>query len=94
MNLFGRLQLEANAPMLTNNVNCATMAPDDKILETIRFLLTSVKKLSDTYVESEGNVKKSFDGVRSDIDELRRRLEWLERQWEERAAASVPRQSG
>jgi hypothetical protein len=88
MNLFGRLQLEANAPMLTNNVNCATMAPDDKIIETIRFLLTSVKKLSDTYFESEGNVKKSFDGVRSDVDELRRRLEWLERQWEERAAAS------
>ena len=43
MHLFGRLQLEANAPMLTNNVNCATMAPDDKNLETIRFLLTSVK---------------------------------------------------
>ena len=29
--------------MMTNNVNCTTMAPDDKNLETIRFLLTSVK---------------------------------------------------
>ncbi len=70
------------------------MAPDDKILETIKFLLKSVKKLSDTYVESEGNIKRGFDGVRSDVDELRRRLEWLERQWEERAAASEGESEG
>jgi hypothetical protein len=64
------------------------MAPDDKILETVKFLLTSIKKLSDTYVESEGKIKRGFAGVESDVDELRRRLEWLERQWEERAGSS------
>lgn len=94
MNPFGRLQLEANAPILNNDVHCATMAPDDKILETIKFLLTSVKKLSDTYVDFEGKTKRGFDGVRSDVDELRRRLEWLERQWEERAGTSEGESEG
>ncbi|MCE2839678.1 MAG: hypothetical protein LW834_22490 [Cyanobium sp. 49614_E6] len=64
------------------------MASEDKTIETIKFLLTSVKKLSDTFVMSEGKVKKGFEGVGSDVDELRRRLELLERQWEERANSS------
>ena len=72
MNLFGRLQLEANAPILINNMHCTTMAQDDKIIETIKFLLTSERKLSDTYVKFEGKIKRGFDGVRFDVDELRR----------------------
>lgn len=64
------------------------MAPDDKLVETIKFLLLSVRKLSDTLVDSENKVKRGFDGVATDIDGLRHRLEWLERRLEEPPDAS------
>jgi hypothetical protein len=66
-----------------------TMVPDEKLLDTIKFLLTSVKKLSDTFVESEAKVKRGFDGVASDVDDVRQRLEWLERRLEETALANA-----
>lgn len=62
--------------------------PEDKIVETMKFLLTSVKKLSDTFVESEGNLKQRMDDMTADVQELRKRLEWLERVLEEHAANS------
>lgn len=61
------------------------MAPDDKVVETIKFLLTSVKKLSDTFVESEGKVKRGFNGVATDMEEMRQRLDWLEQELEARS---------
>jgi hypothetical protein len=62
--------------------------PEDKVVETMKFLLTSVKKLSDTFVESEGRVKRGFDGVEKNLVEIRQRLEWLQRVHEERSAAA------
>ncbi|MEB3168493.1 MAG: hypothetical protein VKK97_07140 [Synechococcaceae cyanobacterium] len=70
------------------------MAPDDKLVDTIKFLLTSVKKLSDTFVDSETKVKRGFDGVACDVDALRQRLEWLERHVEETAASNSEPASG
>ena len=64
------------------------MATDDKIYDTIKFLLGSVKKLSDSFVESEANVKRRFDGVAADVEELRLRLEGLERDWNDREHTS------
>ena len=43
MNLFGRLQQETQAPTLVKNVHSATLAPDDKDIETFKLLLTSAK---------------------------------------------------
>jgi hypothetical protein len=59
-----------------------------EIIDTIRFLLESVKKVRDTLVDSENKVKRGFDGVANDIDGLRHRLEWLERRLEEPPNAS------
>ena len=61
---------------------------DDKIYDTIKFLLSSVKKLSDSFVESEANVKRSFDSVAADVEEMRLRLEGLERELDDRGSAS------
>ena len=61
---------------------------EDKIVETMKFLLTSVKKLSDTFVESEGQMKRGFGGVEKDLAELRQQLQWLQRGVEERSAAA------
>jgi hypothetical protein len=62
--------------------------PEDKIVETMKFLLTSVKKLSDTFVESEGQMKRGFVGVEKDLAEVRQQLQWLQRVVEERSAAA------
>lgn len=82
--------------MLSGDMLRVTMAPDDKgkmsddkLVETIKFLLNSVKKLSDTFVESESRVKRSFEGVATDVEALSQRLQWLERVLEERAAAAA-----
>jgi hypothetical protein len=56
------------------------MAPEDKIYDTIKFLLSSVKKLSDSFVESEGKFKRNYDNVSSEVEQLRRKLEQLERE--------------
>jgi hypothetical protein len=60
---------------------------DDKIVETIKFLLTSVKTLSDRFVESEDRLKGRFEDLSTNVMELRKRLEWLERVLEERKAS-------
>jgi hypothetical protein len=61
---------------------------EDKIVETMKFLLTSVKKLSDTFVESEGQMRRGFGGVEKDLAEVRQQLQWLQRVVEERSAAA------
>lgn len=65
------------------------MEPSDKVVETIKFLLASVKKLSDAFVESEARLKSGFQGVASDVEELYQRLEGLERQIAELADISA-----
>lgn len=74
--------------MLVATVPEQTMAADDKVVETIKFLLTSVKKLSDTFVESEGKVKRGFDSLAADLEEMRQRLDWLEQELEARSENS------
>ena len=63
--------------------------PEDRVVEAIKFLLESVKKLSDKFVDSDNRMKRSFDGVAQDMNDHSSRLAWLERQSEERAAAAV-----
>ena len=67
---------------------------DDKVIETIKFLLSSVKKLSDTFVDSERRMKRSFDGVAQDVNDISDRLVWLERQLEEHTAAAASSAAG
>ena len=58
----------------------------EKLVATLRFLLDSVKKISDRFVESEGRLKRQFETLSNEQAELRRRLEWLERMLEERSS--------
>jgi len=67
--------------MLVTAVPCVKMAPDDNVVETIKFLMTSIRKLSDRFVTS----KRSLDGVITEVKTLRQRLEWLEQQLQEAA---------
>lgn len=54
------------------------MADANKIVETIKFLLTSVKRLSDSYLNAEARLGRSFDQVGRDFDDVHERLRWLE----------------
>lgn len=50
----------------------------DKIVDSIKFLLNSVSKLSDRFLESNESTRRSFNHVRQDVDELLERLGRLE----------------
>lgn len=50
----------------------------DKIVESIKFLINSVSKLSDRFLESNEATRRSFNHVRQDIDDLLERLGRLE----------------
>lgn len=50
----------------------------DKLVESIKFLLVSVSKLSDRFLETNESTKRSFDRVRQDIDDLIERLRCCE----------------
>jgi|GEM_PF-321643 len=56
------------------------MIEDDRLLESVKFLLTSVKKLSDRFIEADAKLSRSFDGVASDVADLLERIELLEHQ--------------
>jgi hypothetical protein len=51
---------------------------DKKITETLKFLLSSVSKLSDRFLETTDSVRVSFDLVRKDVDGVIERLDHLE----------------
>lgn len=51
----------------------------DKALESIRFLLSSVSKLSERFLDTNDSTKRSFDHVRQDIDDLIKRLAGIEK---------------
>ncbi|APD48575.1 hypothetical protein KQ302_09805 [Synechococcus sp. CS-602] len=53
---------------------------DSKIVVSLKFLLSSVKKLSDTFIASEEKLTLSLKGVATDVDDLQERIEWLEKQ--------------
>jgi hypothetical protein len=46
----------------------------DKVVDSIKFLLNSVSKLSDRFLESNEATKRSFEHVRQDVDDLLERL--------------------
>lgn len=49
-----------------------------KLLDSVKFLLKSVRQLSDRFIETSDNVKRSFESVRRDVSDLAVRLEKLE----------------
>ncbi len=53
---------------------------DSKIVESLKFLLSSVKKLSDSFINTEKKLTGSFDSVAGDVLDLKERIEWLENQ--------------
>lgn len=50
----------------------------DKVVDSIKFLLNSVSKLSDRFLESNEATKRSFEHVRQDVDDLLARLGQVE----------------
>lgn len=50
----------------------------DKAVESIRFLLSSVSKLSERFLDTNDSTQRSFDHVRQDIDDLIKRLGRIE----------------
>ena len=55
------------------------MSDDDTLIESVKFLLKSVKQLSDRFVESETRVKRAFDGVATDMNDLLDRVDQIEK---------------
>lgn len=53
---------------------------ENRIVESIKFLLSSVKKLSDSFIDTERRLTRSFDSVAADVTDLQERIEWLEQQ--------------
>lgn len=50
----------------------------DKLIDSIKFLLKSVRQLSDRFVENNEKITRSFEGVREDVGDLVGRIEKLE----------------
>ena len=50
----------------------------DRLVETVRFLMASTKKLSDALQDSQKRVRSSFENVARDVEEIERRLAWAE----------------
>jgi len=51
-----------------------------RLIETVRFLTASTRKLSDSFQESEARVRRGFSDVGADVEELERRLNAIEAQ--------------
>lgn len=50
----------------------------DKIVESVKFLLKSVRQLSDRFVEANQGISTTFENVMSDVKELKTRLQSLD----------------
>ena len=53
---------------------------ESKIVESLKFLLTSVKKLSDSFIASEERSVNSCDKLAAKLSDLQERIGWLEKQ--------------
>lgn len=51
---------------------------DQKLVDSVKFLLKSVRQLSDHFVETNDNISRSFESVRQDVSELSDRLEKID----------------
>lgn len=62
----------------------------ERLVETVRFLMASTKKLSDAFQDSESRVKSSFENVGArDVEEIERRPESVEEQLVEQRVVSL-----
>lgn len=52
----------------------------DRLINTVRFLTSSTRKLSDSFQDSEARVRRGFTEVGGDVEELERRLAAIEAQ--------------
>ncbi len=50
----------------------------DKLIDSVKFLLKSVRKLSDRFVEANDGIARSFKSVCGDVDDLSERIKKLE----------------
>ena len=51
-----------------------------RYVETVRYLMTSTRKLSEAFQESDVRIRRGFAGVASDIEDVERRLAQVEAQ--------------
>jgi hypothetical protein len=54
------------------------MVESEKVIESIRFLLSSLSKLSDRFLATNESTQRSFDNVRQDINDVIERLALVE----------------
>jgi hypothetical protein len=52
---------------------------ESRLVESIKYLLSSVKKLTDSFVAMEKRVTLSFENLAGDVDNLLERIELLEK---------------
>jgi hypothetical protein len=50
----------------------------DKLIDSVKFLLKSVRQLSDRFVETNEKISRSFESVREDVVELTERLQKID----------------
>lgn len=53
------------------------MAEDDKIVQSIKFLLKSVKQLSDRFLQADAKQNQAMAAIHGDLSDLRERMEHL-----------------
>lgn len=51
------------------------MAEDDKIVQSIKFLLKSVKQLSDRFLQADAKLNQTIAAIHGDLSDLRERVE-------------------
>lgn len=66
------------------------MAEDDKIVQSIKFLLKSVKQLSDRFLQADTKQNQAINAIHGDLSDLRERMEQLGRSQPEGVATSSP----
>jgi hypothetical protein len=56
------------------------MPDEDTLVESVKFLLKSVRQLSDRFLEADAKLTRSFDGVAADVNDLLDRVEGIEKE--------------
>ena len=55
---------------------------DQKLVDSVKFLLKSVRQLSDRFIETNDNISRSFESVRQDVSDLCERIEKIEKKFQ------------
>lgn len=56
---------------------------NNKIVESLKFLLSSVKKLSDSFIATDKRLTNGFEKLSAEVSDLQERIGWLEKQLED-----------